>query len=77
MPHPHPHPSPAGRSPRSGRPVVSRRRLLESGAAVLGALALSASPGAAHAAGRRAPAGEPPGGERLWCLPARHRAPAH
>ncbi|MFE0445184.1 glycoside hydrolase family 2 TIM barrel-domain containing protein [Streptomyces fungicidicus] len=60
MPHPHPHPSPAGRSPRTGRPVVSRRRLLESGAVVLGALALSGSPGAAHAAGRRAPAGEPP-----------------
>ncbi|MER6620697.1 glycoside hydrolase family 2 TIM barrel-domain containing protein [Streptomyces sp. NPDC000931] len=60
MPHPHPHPSPAGRSPHPGRPVVSRRRLLESGAAVLGALALSASPGAAHAAGRRAAADAPP-----------------
>ncbi|MFC8425629.1 glycoside hydrolase family 2 TIM barrel-domain containing protein [Streptomyces sp. NPDC057236] len=60
MPHPHPHPSPAGRFPRPGRPVVSRRRLLESGAAVLGALALSASPGAAHAAGRRAAPGDAP-----------------
>lgn len=60
MPHPHPHPSPADRSPHPGRPVVSRRRLLESGAAVLGALALSASPGAAHAAGRRAAADAPP-----------------
>ncbi|MFJ4283304.1 glycoside hydrolase family 2 TIM barrel-domain containing protein [Streptomyces massasporeus] len=51
---PHPHPSPAD------RPVVSRRRLLESGAAVLGALALSASPAAAHAAGRRPAADGPP-----------------
>ncbi|MER7490830.1 glycoside hydrolase family 2 TIM barrel-domain containing protein [Streptomyces sp. NPDC126497] len=56
MPHPHPHTPPAGRSPHGGPPVVSRRRLLESGAAVLGALALSASPVAAHAAGRRAAA---------------------
>ncbi|MFF9484945.1 glycoside hydrolase family 2 TIM barrel-domain containing protein [Streptomyces sp. NPDC014676] len=60
MPHPHPHTSPADRSPRPGRTVVSRRRLLESGAAVLGALALSAPPGAAHAAGRRAAADTPP-----------------
>ncbi|MFG2804609.1 glycoside hydrolase family 2 TIM barrel-domain containing protein [Streptomyces massasporeus] len=54
MPHPHPHPSPAD------RPVVSRRRLLEGGAAVLGALALSASPAVAHAAGRRPAADGPP-----------------
>ncbi|MDN0200814.1 glycoside hydrolase family 2 TIM barrel-domain containing protein [Streptomyces sp. S.PNR 29] len=50
MPHPHElnadHPS-------RPRQLLSRRRLLESGAAVLGALALSASPTAAHAAGRR------------------------
>ncbi|MEV5725147.1 glycoside hydrolase family 2 TIM barrel-domain containing protein [Streptomyces pharetrae] len=51
MPHPHaPH---AHRpEPPADRPFVSRRRLLEGGAAVLGALALSASPGTAHAAGR-------------------------
>ncbi|AZM59033.1 MULTISPECIES: glycoside hydrolase family 2 TIM barrel-domain containing protein [unclassified Streptomyces] len=52
MPHPH--------EVSTGRPLVSRRRLLESGAAALGALALSAPPGAAHAAGRRAPAAPPP-----------------
>lgn len=52
-----PHESPAA---RTGRPVVSRRRLLESGAAVLGALALSAPPGTAHATARRGPAGTPP-----------------
>ncbi|HEY8980382.1 MAG TPA: glycoside hydrolase family 2 TIM barrel-domain containing protein [Streptomyces sp.] len=40
MPHPHPH-SPLPTDPR--RPVVSRRRLLEGSAAVLGALALSTS----------------------------------
>ncbi len=57
---PHPHTSPAGRSPHGRPPVVSRRRLLESGAIVLGALALSASPVAAHAAGRRAAADAPP-----------------
>ncbi|MEV7789778.1 glycoside hydrolase family 2 TIM barrel-domain containing protein [Streptomyces sp. NPDC088106] len=59
---PHRPMSPADRPARSGRPVVSRRRLLESGAAVLGALALSAAPGTtAHAAGRRAaPADGPP-----------------
>ncbi|CAL9392102.1 glycoside hydrolase family 2 TIM barrel-domain containing protein [Streptomyces sp. enrichment culture] len=58
---PHPHVSPADRPTRPARPVVSRRRLLESGAAVLGALALSAPPGAAHAAaGRRAAADAPP-----------------
>ncbi|GAB2888696.1 glycoside hydrolase family 2 TIM barrel-domain containing protein [Streptomyces deserti] len=50
---PHPHVSPADRPARPERPVVSRRRLLEGSAAVLGALALSASPAAAHAAGRR------------------------
>ncbi|MEU3100697.1 glycoside hydrolase family 2 TIM barrel-domain containing protein [Streptomyces griseoflavus] len=58
---PHPHVSPADRPTRPDRPAVSRRRLLESGAAVLGALALSAPPGAAHAAaGRRAAADGPP-----------------
>ncbi|MEG3626726.1 glycoside hydrolase family 2 TIM barrel-domain containing protein [Streptomyces poriticola] len=55
---PHPPVSPAGsQAAPHPRPCVSRRRLLESGAAVLGALALSGSPTAAHAAGRRAPAG--------------------
>ncbi|MEV2215471.1 glycoside hydrolase family 2 TIM barrel-domain containing protein [Streptomyces sp. NPDC050997] len=48
MPHPH--------VPHVDRPLVSRRRLLEGGAAVFGALALSASPALAHAAGRRAAA---------------------
>ncbi|MEV0636564.1 glycoside hydrolase family 2 TIM barrel-domain containing protein [Streptomyces sp. NPDC050619] len=52
MPHPHPH------VPHADRPLVSRRRLLEGSAAVLGALALSASPATAHAAGRRAAAGD-------------------
>ncbi|MEV5433363.1 glycoside hydrolase family 2 TIM barrel-domain containing protein [Streptomyces sp. NPDC052701] len=56
---PHPHASPADRSAHPERPVVSRRRLLEGGAAVLGALALSARPAAAHAAGRRAPEASP------------------
>ncbi|CAM5543022.1 Beta-galactosidase [Streptomyces violaceorubidus] len=51
--------SPSGPAGRP-RPVVSRRRLLEGGAAVLGALALSASPVTARAAGRRAAADEPP-----------------
>lgn len=46
--------------PGRPRPVVSRRRLLEGGAAVLGALALSASPLTAQAAVRRAAADEPP-----------------
>jgi beta-galactosidase len=50
MPHPH--------VPHADRPLVSRRRLLEGGAAVLGALALSASPAIAHAAGRRAVAAD-------------------
>ncbi|WND34044.1 glycoside hydrolase family 2 TIM barrel-domain containing protein [Streptomyces sp. BB1-1-1] len=57
---PHSPVSPAGSPARPSRPVVSRRRLLEGSAAVLGALALSASPVAAHAAGRRAAADEPP-----------------
>ncbi|MFH9814991.1 glycoside hydrolase family 2 TIM barrel-domain containing protein [Streptomyces sp. NPDC017230] len=61
---PHSPVSPAGSTSRPSspsRPVVSRRRLLEGGAAVLGALALSsASPVATHAAGRRAAAGQPP-----------------
>ncbi|MDH6624627.1 beta-galactosidase [Streptomyces sp. LBL] len=48
MPHPH--------VPHADRPLVSRRRLLEGGAAVFGALALSASPGLARAAGPRAAA---------------------
>ncbi|NED07514.1 hypothetical protein G3I55_38455, partial [Streptomyces sp. SID6648] len=58
MPH-----SPAIPAPSPARPprrIVSRRRLLEGGAAVLGALALSASPVAAHASGRRAAADETP-----------------
>ncbi|MFC8832283.1 glycoside hydrolase family 2 TIM barrel-domain containing protein [Streptomyces griseoincarnatus] len=54
---PHPHVSPAE---GPARPVVSRRRLLESGAAVLGALALAAPSGAAHAAGPRPQAGDGP-----------------
>ncbi|GGV75416.1 beta-galactosidase [Streptomyces griseoloalbus] len=49
---PHPHVSPADRPIHPERPLVSRRRLLESGAAVLGALALS-SPGMAQAAAPR------------------------
>ncbi|MFI9586760.1 glycoside hydrolase family 2 TIM barrel-domain containing protein [Streptomyces sp. NPDC052236] len=49
---PHSYPSPADRSVRPER-FVSRRRLLEGGAAVLGALALSAPSAAARAAGRR------------------------
>ncbi|MFJ8148107.1 glycoside hydrolase family 2 TIM barrel-domain containing protein [Streptomyces sp. NPDC096048] len=57
---PHSPVSPAESPARPSRPVVSRRRLLEGSAAVLGALALSASPVAAHAAGRRAAADEPP-----------------
>ncbi|MET7290742.1 glycoside hydrolase family 2 TIM barrel-domain containing protein [Streptomyces griseoloalbus] len=56
---PHPHVSPADRPVHSERPLVSRRRLLESGAAVLGALALS-SPGAAQAAARSADADAAP-----------------
>ncbi|AQS66679.1 glycoside hydrolase family 2 TIM barrel-domain containing protein [Streptomyces pactum] len=58
---PHSPVSPAGSPAPRPRPLVSRRRLLEGGAAVLGALALSsASPLSAHAAGRRAAAGEAP-----------------
>ncbi|MFD3616372.1 glycoside hydrolase family 2 TIM barrel-domain containing protein [Streptomyces sp. NPDC058676] len=49
MPHPHPNPN---------AHVFSRRRLLEGGAAVLGALALSASPVTASAAGRRTAAAD-------------------
>ncbi|HET6856252.1 MAG TPA: glycoside hydrolase family 2 TIM barrel-domain containing protein [Streptomyces sp.] len=55
MPHPHPHPSAADGPPRPEH-TFSRRRLLEGGAAVLGALALSAPPAAARAAGRPGPA---------------------
>ncbi|MGQ4725853.1 glycoside hydrolase family 2 TIM barrel-domain containing protein [Streptomyces tunisiensis] len=54
---PHPHVSPAE---GPARPVVSRRRLLESGAAVLGALALAAPSGAALAAGPRPQADDGP-----------------
>ncbi|MGW5206363.1 glycoside hydrolase family 2 TIM barrel-domain containing protein [Streptomyces griseoincarnatus] len=54
---PHPHVSPAE---GPARPVVSRRRLLESGAAVLGALALAAPSGAAFAAGPRPQADDGP-----------------
>ncbi|GAA3986025.1 glycoside hydrolase family 2 TIM barrel-domain containing protein [Streptomyces plumbiresistens] len=53
MPHPHPHPQ-----PHPHPHVFSRRRLLEGGAAVLGALALSASPAPASAAGRRTAAAD-------------------
>ncbi|MGV4888162.1 glycoside hydrolase family 2 TIM barrel-domain containing protein [Streptomyces viridosporus] len=62
---PHPHVSPADRPDRPTRPgplsgperqVVSRRRLLEGGAALLGALALPASPAAALPTARRAAA---------------------
>ncbi|WP_217179761.1 glycoside hydrolase family 2 TIM barrel-domain containing protein [Streptomyces sp. AC495_CC817] len=55
MHHPHPQAptgTPAARTP-AARPVVSRRRLLEGGAALLGALTLSG--GAAHAAPRTGP----------------------
>ncbi|MGQ5229611.1 glycoside hydrolase family 2 TIM barrel-domain containing protein [Streptomyces sp. yara] len=55
MPHPH-----VSSAEGPARPVVSRRRLLESGAAVLGALALAAPSGAAHAAGPRPQAGDGP-----------------
>ncbi|MFE5394547.1 glycoside hydrolase family 2 TIM barrel-domain containing protein [Streptomyces sp. NPDC056568] len=57
---PHSPVSPAALPAPHTRPLVSRRRLLEGGAAVLGALALSAPPVAAHAAGRRALSDEPP-----------------
>ncbi|MFF9095842.1 glycoside hydrolase family 2 TIM barrel-domain containing protein [Streptomyces sp. NPDC014802] len=57
MPHPHPNASPSARPERA---VVSRRRLLESSAAVLGALALSGPSAAAHAAGPRTAADERP-----------------
>ncbi|WP_240436890.1 glycoside hydrolase family 2 TIM barrel-domain containing protein [Streptomyces sporangiiformans] len=53
MPHPHPHVSPTDRPHHPERAVVSRRRLLEGGAAVLGALTLSASSAVAHPTGRR------------------------
>ncbi|MDO0937837.1 glycoside hydrolase family 2 TIM barrel-domain containing protein [Streptomyces sp. DG2A-72] len=51
MPHPHAHQHSSPASPAE-RPVISRRRLLESSAAVLGALALSSTP--AQASTRRA-----------------------
>ncbi|MFE2048657.1 glycoside hydrolase family 2 TIM barrel-domain containing protein [Streptomyces sp. NPDC059459] len=57
---PHSPVSPAALPAPHTRPLVSRRRLLEGGAAVLGALALSAPPVAAHAAGRRVLSDEPP-----------------
>ncbi|WP_320779737.1 glycoside hydrolase family 2 TIM barrel-domain containing protein [Streptomyces sp. CRN 30] len=52
--HPHPHDSPVSPAypAAAPRPPVSRRRLLEGGVALLGALSLSASPLAAYAAGR-------------------------
>ncbi|MEV5550328.1 glycoside hydrolase family 2 TIM barrel-domain containing protein [Streptomyces sp. NPDC052309] len=56
---PHSPVSPA-ESPARPRPLVSRRRLLEGGAAVFGALALSASPLAAHAVTRRPAAQDTP-----------------
>ncbi|MBD0418669.1 DUF4981 domain-containing protein [Streptomyces sp. TRM S81-3] len=56
---PHSPVSPA-ESPARPRPLVSRRRLLEGGAAVFGALALSASPLAAHAVTRRPVAQDTP-----------------
>ncbi|MFJ5260440.1 glycoside hydrolase family 2 TIM barrel-domain containing protein [Streptomyces sp. NPDC088387] len=64
MPHPHPHTPPAGPGSEPGpttgpRTAVSRRRLLEGGAAVLGALALSTSAAGAHP-GRGTSAAEPP-----------------
>ncbi len=57
---PHSPVSPAGPAAHLPRQAVSRRRLLEGGAAVLGAFALSASPVTAQAAGRRAAADETP-----------------
>ncbi|WP_141666023.1 hypothetical protein, partial [Streptomyces hirsutus] len=60
---PHPHVSPPERSAHpAARPPVSRRRLLEGGAALLGAFALSTAPADAHAAGRRTAADAPDGG---------------
>ncbi|WP_461005484.1 glycoside hydrolase family 2 TIM barrel-domain containing protein [Streptomyces capparidis] len=52
-------PSPADQ-PAPPRTFVSRRRLLEGGAAVLGGLALAGSPAAAFAAGRSGAADGPP-----------------
>ncbi|WP_320777111.1 glycoside hydrolase family 2 TIM barrel-domain containing protein [Streptomyces sp. CRN 30] len=60
---PHPPVSPAASPLARPRPVVSRRRLLEGGAAVLGALALSSPAAAALAAGPRAAA---PGATPEW-----------
>ncbi|MFD5291383.1 glycoside hydrolase family 2 TIM barrel-domain containing protein [Streptomyces rochei] len=57
---PHSPVSPAGLPAPRPRPLVSRRRLLEGGAAVLGALALSGTPAAARASGRRAAADTAP-----------------
>ncbi|MEU9358263.1 glycoside hydrolase family 2 TIM barrel-domain containing protein [Streptomyces sp. NPDC048301] len=57
---PHQPVSPAAIPAPHPRPLVSRRRLLEGGAAVLGALALSSSPVAARADGRRARSDGPP-----------------
>ncbi|MFD5661784.1 glycoside hydrolase family 2 TIM barrel-domain containing protein [Streptomyces hirsutus] len=60
---PHPHVSPPERSAHpAARPPVSRRRLLEGGAALLGAFALSTAPADAHAAGRRTAADDAPDG---------------
>lgn len=56
MPHPH---TPSADRPAGPRPaVVSRRRLLEGTAAVLGGLALSATPAAALTTGRVPAAGD-------------------
>ncbi|MFF5183288.1 glycoside hydrolase family 2 TIM barrel-domain containing protein [Streptomyces sp. NPDC000345] len=55
----HPHVSPMDRPDRPERVVVSRRRLLEGSAAVLGALALSAPAGAHRAAAAGAVADAP------------------
>ncbi|WP_053914236.1 glycoside hydrolase family 2 TIM barrel-domain containing protein [Streptomyces sp. SCSIO 75703] len=59
MPHTPVSPHAPAPVPRS-RPLVSRRRLLEGGAAVFGALALSASTVQARSAGRRADAARDP-----------------
>lgn len=70
----HPNSSPHSDSQRG---YVSRRRLIEAGAAVLGGLVLSGAPPVAHAFG--AAAGIPAERRRVErphrCLPARHRAP--
>ncbi|MCX4766153.1 DUF4981 domain-containing protein [Streptomyces sp. NBC_01275] len=59
MSHPHVSPSPMDRPDRPQRAFVSRRRLLEGSAAVLGALALSAPAGAGRAAAADGAEGTP------------------